>query len=94
MTIIEIKNEALITLETNKSGTLNENVLSFAKRTTLFNTLRNYENALVNHFQEYPKDSKSEVRLECDFVIIDSETFKRLKSYEKEVKHINIEIKP
>lgn len=94
MMILEIKDEAVLTLQTNKSGTLNEDILSFAKRTTLFNILRNYESVLVNHFQEYPKDGKSEVRLECDFVIIDSETFKRFKSYEKEVKPINIEIKP
>lgn len=99
---IHIFKQQTHSLSLNNSGTLNEQNLQFAKRTTLFDALRDYSNELVHHNQGYPQGDISEVVLTADFVILDSGTYskilKLLSEFPKErtesiSKYINIEIK-
>jgi hypothetical protein len=80
MNNIEIYNEGVLYLDTNPSGTLNQQNLEFSKRTILFDAIRPYANILVKHIQDYPENNKSKVNLECDFVIIDRETYDNMIS--------------
>lgn len=99
---LHIKKEVTHSLNINNSGTLNEQNLQFAKRTLLFDALRDHANELVNHVQQYPEGDVSDVNLDLDIVILDSKTYSRilkvLQNYPEDrveslEKYINIQIK-
>jgi hypothetical protein len=67
----------------NNSGTMNQSSLDFAKRTMLFDVIREHIN-LVKTTQHYPQGDISDVDMEIDCVIMSK------KRYEKLLKAFNI----
>ena len=73
-------------LNINNSGTLNNTNLQFAKRTLLFDALRNYSDELVKHLQHYPEGDISDVDLSLDIVIMSTEQYQELVKDSTELK--------
>ena len=73
-------------LNINNSGTLNNTNLQFAKRTLLFDALRNYSDELVKHLQHYPQGDISDVDLMLDFVIMSTKQYQELVKDSTELK--------
>ena len=99
---LHIKKDIVHSLNINNSGTLNEQNLQFAKRTLLFDALREHANELVKHKQSYPKNDLSDVKLSLDIVILDTKTYSKilkvLQNYPEDrqesiEKYINVKIK-
>ncbi len=67
----------------NNSGTMNQQNLDFAKRTMLFDVIREHTD-LVKTKQGYPNNDISDVEMEIDCVIMSR------KKYDKLIKAFNI----
>jgi hypothetical protein len=68
----------------NNSGTMNQQNLDFAKRTLLFDAIREHEQ-LVKTTQHYPQGDISDVDMEIDCVIMSR------KKYDKLIKLLKFE---
>lgn len=75
---IQVKDKRTHPLNLNNSGTLNEQSLQFAKKTMLFDLVREHANELIKHTQHYPQGDISDVDLEADFVIMTYKEYKKL----------------
>jgi len=75
---IRIYGEQTHSLNLNNSGTLNQSNLEFAKKTLLFDLLREHANELVSHRQGYPENDISDVELKADFVIMGTEVYRKI----------------
>lgn len=73
-------------LNINNSGTLNNTNLQFAKRTLLFDALREHSNELVKHLQHYPEGDISDVDLSLDIVIMSTKQYQELVKDSTELK--------
>lgn len=67
----------------NNSGTMNQQNLDFAKRTMLFDVIREHTD-LVKTKQGYPNNDISDVEMEIDCVVMSR------KRYDKIIKILNI----
>ena len=65
----------------NNSGTMNQQNLDFAKRTMLFDTIREHTN-LVKTIQGYPNNDISDVDMTIDCVIINRKRYNKLVNFE------------
>ena len=61
----------------NNSGTMNQQNLDFAKRTMLFDTVREYTD-LVKTVQGYPNNDISNVEMEIDCIVISRKRYELL----------------
>jgi hypothetical protein len=66
----------------NNSGTMNQQNLDFAKRTMLFDVIREYTD-LVKTKQGYPNNDISDVEMEIDCVVISRKRYKMLSEMER-----------
>jgi len=69
----------------NNSGTMNQQNLDFAKRTMLFDTIREHTE-LVKTKQGYPNNDISDVDMEIDCVVMSRKRYDYLLSNQHEVK--------
>jgi len=65
----------------NNSGTMNQQNLDFAKRTLLFNAVREHTN-LVKTKQGYPNNDISDVEMEIDCVVMSRKRYNKLVNFE------------
>lgn len=82
---LRIQGENTITMPT-KNGVLDRSNVDFAKRTLLFELIRNYQD-LVKMKQEYPLDEKSEVTFKTDFMILSIDRYMELLALSGESKY-------
>lgn len=75
---IRIYSEVTHPLNLNNSGTLNEQNLQFAKKTMLFDLLRNHADELIRHKQHYPQGDISDVELKADFIIMSTKNYSKM----------------
>lgn len=88
---IIIYKEAEHTINT-LNGILNEDNLLFAKRTMLFDELRNHTE-LVKHKQYYPHNDISRIDMTLDLVIMDRQRYDNLTKFSnlfKEQKYLKL----
>ena len=75
----------------NNSGTMNQQNLDFAKRTMLFDTIKEHAN-LVKTIQGYPNNDISDVDMTIDCVVISKQRYKLLtkfNDYSKTKEYLN-----
>ena len=65
------------TINLNNSGTMNQQNLDFAKRTMLFDVIREHTD-LVKTKQGYPNNDISDVEMELDIVIIPTKVYTKI----------------
>lgn len=75
---IRIYSEKTHSININNSGTLNEQSLQFAKKTFLFDLIREHSNELIKHTQHYPQQDICDVDLKADFMIINTKHYNKL----------------
>lgn len=75
---IRIYGEQKHSLNINNSGTLNQQNLQFAKKTMLFDLLREHADELIKSKQYYPENDISDVELKADFVIMGTEVYRKI----------------
>jgi len=82
---LRIQGENTITMST-RNGILDRSNVDFAKRTLLFELIRNNQE-LVKMKQEYPLDEKSEVTFKTDFMILSTDRYMELLAMSGESKY-------
>lgn len=82
---IILYNKQVHPINLNNSGTMNQQNLDFAKRTMLFNTIREHTD-LVKTKQGYPNNDISEVEMEIDCVIMSRKKYNKLLALEQNLK--------
>jgi hypothetical protein len=65
----------------NNSGTMNQQNLDFAKRTMLFDVIREHTD-LVKTKQGYPNNDISDVEMEIDCVVMSRKRYNKLVNFE------------
>lgn len=75
---IRIYGEKTHSININNSGTLNEQSLQFAKKTFLFDLLREHADELIRHTQHYPQQDICDVDLKADFIIMNTKTYNKM----------------
>ena len=75
----------------NNSGTMNQQNLDFAKRTMLFDVIREHTD-LVKTKQGYPNNDISDVEMEIDCVVMSRKRYDKLIKIESTIKQGEVHI--